>query len=80
MNTLRNRGMHGLIRVIIGAVALVVCALSPLLSGAALVVSTDGITVFDTVNNVTWLADFNLPASYRFGLPVCSGSAIDTKT
>jgi uncharacterized protein (TIGR03437 family) len=34
--------------------------------------SQDGFTVYDTVNNITWLADFNLPASNRFGLPVCS--------
>jgi uncharacterized protein (TIGR03437 family) len=78
--TLRNRGLHGMIRTTIGAVALVACTLSPLQAAAALVLSPDGITVYDTVNNVTWLADFNLAATSRFGLPVCSGSSIDTRT
>ena len=77
--TPRRRGLHDLIRAITGAAALAACA-SSLLSGATLVLSADGMTVYDTVNNITWLADFNLPASNRFGLPVCSGSAIDTKT
>jgi hypothetical protein len=43
-------------------------------AGAGLVPSGDGLTVYDTVNNVTWLADFNLPASNRFSLPVCNGA------
>lgn len=60
--------------------ALLACILAPSLSGAILVLSADGLTVYDTVNNVTWLVDFNLPASNRFGLPVCSGSTIDIKT
>jgi uncharacterized protein (TIGR03437 family) len=80
---LRSKMLDGfdnrVIRTLIGITALSACALSPLLSGATLVLSADGITVYDTVNNITWLADFNLPASNRFGLPVCSGSAIDTK-
>ena len=43
-------------------------------ASAALVPSGDGLTVYDTVNNVTWLADLNLPASNRFGLPLCNGA------
>ncbi len=43
-------------------------------ASATLVLSPDGTTVYDTVNNVTWLADANLAASNRFGLPVCNGS------
>ena len=54
-------------------------ALSTLQAAATLVPSLDGLTVYDTVSNITWLADFNLAASSRFGLPVCSGSAVDTK-
>ena len=54
------------------------CIMPPVLSGAALVLSADGLTVYDATNNITWLADFNLAAS-RFGLPVCSGSSIDTE-
>jgi uncharacterized protein (TIGR03437 family) len=77
---LRNRGLHGLIRAIIGAVALFACALSPLLSGATLVLSADGITVYDATNNITWLADFNLPASNRFGIPVCTGTNVGVQT
>src|SRR5262249_49759905 len=37
--------------------------------------SSDGLTVYDPVNNITWLADFNLPAGNRFGLPVCNSSS-----
>jgi len=40
---------------------------------AALQPSADGLTVYDTVNNITWLTDANTPASNRFGLPVCNG-------
>src|SRR6516225_3933157 len=42
--------------------------------GAALTLATDALTVYDSANNVTWLADANLAASSRFGLPVCSPS------
>ncbi|MGD0869754.1 MAG: IPT/TIG domain-containing protein [Bryobacteraceae bacterium] len=63
-----------LIRTTIGAAALVACALSPLLAGATLVLSPDGITVYDTVNKISWLADANLAASNRFVLPVCNAS------
>jgi hypothetical protein len=45
-----------------------------------LTLSADGLTVYDRVNNFTWLADFNFPASNRFGVPVCSGMSIDPKT
>ncbi len=31
-------------------------------------------TVYDGVNNISWLMDANLPASNRFGMPVCSGN------
>ncbi|MGD1095986.1 MAG: hypothetical protein ABSB35_28835 [Bryobacteraceae bacterium] len=53
---------------------LVACGLSALLTAATLVLSTDGITVYDSVNNVTWLADANLAATNRFGLPACNVS------
>jgi uncharacterized protein (TIGR03437 family) len=88
---LRNRGLLSLIlmlddfrdcaiRTTIVAAALAACGLLPLQAGTTLVLSPDGITVYDATNNITWLADFNLAASSRFGLPVCSGSSIDTKT
>lgn len=34
----------------------------------------DGLTVYDSVNNITWLADANSPAGNRFGLPVCNAT------
>jgi len=37
--------------------------------------STDKLTVYDGVNNITWLADFNLPASNRFTIPLCNPSS-----
>ena len=61
------------IRATIGAVALVAWGLSAAPAGAALVLSPDGVTVYDSVNNVTWLADADFPATNRFGLPLCSG-------
>jgi len=36
-----------------------------------LVLSPDGATVYDTVNGVNWLANADLAATNRFGLPVC---------
>jgi hypothetical protein len=40
----------------------------------------EGDTVYDVVNNVTWLADANLPSDIhvRFGLPLCDGSETGT--
>src|ERR1035438_7540617 len=60
------------LRILLGAAALVGCGLPPLGAGTTLVPSVDGITVYDTVNNISWLADFNLSASNRFGLPICT--------
>ncbi len=66
-------GIHDLrFRTVLGAGALVACTFSSP-AGAALVPSPDGVTVYDTVNGVTWLADANFPATNRFGLPPCSG-------
>jgi hypothetical protein len=36
--------------------------------------SQSGMTVYDGVNKVTWLADANLAATQRFGLPICGVS------
>jgi hypothetical protein len=35
---------------------------------------SNGETVYDVVNHVTWLTDANLPARQRFGIPLCDGS------
>lgn len=64
----------------IGTAMLFACALSPLLPGATLVLSTDGITVYDATNNITWLADFNLPSRNRFGIPLCTGTNVGVQT
>lgn len=60
------------LRVICRGVALAACALLPLEAGTTLVLSSDGATVYDTANSISWLADFNLAASNRFGLPICT--------
>ncbi len=59
----------------IGTAALLACVLTRLQASATLVLSADGITVYDTVNNVSWLANANLAASNRFGLPLCTASS-----
>ena len=53
---------------------LVACA-STIEAAAALVLSQDGLTVYDTVNNITWLANANLPAANRFTLLPCTSSS-----
>lgn len=35
-------------------------------------------TVYDPVNDISWLADGNLPSSNRFGLPLCAGPGSGT--
>jgi hypothetical protein len=47
-------------------------------ASAALIPSEDGTVVYDTVNNVSWLANANLAASNTFGLAVCGGSGSQT--
>jgi len=69
LSGLHSHGVRTAIRA-----ALVAFALSPLQAAATLALSPDGITVYDTVNNVSWLADANLAATERFGLPVCTHS------
>jgi hypothetical protein len=49
----------------------------PIPGGTALHVNPDGKTVYDPETNVTWLADANLAAKKRFGLPRCK-TAPDT--
>jgi hypothetical protein len=70
----RDRGIRTAIR----AAFLFACGVSPLQATAALLLSADGVTVYDTVNNISWLADANLPASNRFGLPLCIGPGTQT--
>jgi uncharacterized protein (TIGR03437 family) len=75
-----RRRLPHLIRQITTAGVLVTCAFSPLLAGSTFTLSTDGITVYDSVNNITWLADFNSPASNRFGIPACTGTNVGAQT
>jgi hypothetical protein len=51
----------------------VMCA-PPSATSAPLLLSPEGTTVYDVAHNISWLADFNLPASNRFGLPVCTAT------
>ena len=51
----------------------IMCAPPPAQS-PTLILSLDGATVFDLANGVSWLANANLPATNRFGLPVCNGA------
>ncbi|MGO9228953.1 MAG: hypothetical protein ACLQKA_07055 [Bryobacteraceae bacterium] len=70
-----TNGFHDLgMRTAIAVAAFVACGLCPLQAGATLVLSPDGTTVYDTVNGVNWLANADLAATNRFGLPVCAGS------
>jgi hypothetical protein len=62
----------------IGAAMLVVCGLSPLGASATLLLSSDGLTVYDTANNISWLADVDVAATHRFGLPLCTGPGTQT--
>jgi hypothetical protein len=62
----------------IWAVLLVILALRPAHASSTLLLSSDGVTVYDTVNNVSWLADADLPATHRFGLPLCTGPSAQT--
>lgn len=43
-------------------------------ANAQLALGQGGLTVNDQTNSITWLADFNFPATNRFGLPVCNGT------
>jgi len=60
-------------QLIAGTLAIVAC-FAPLRADDMLILSADGVTVYDMVDKITWLADFNLAATNRFGLPVCTGA------
>ena len=57
-----------------------VCTLTSLWGASPFVLSADGLSVYDTVNNITWLADADLPSSNRFGMEDCNGSGLAQKT
>jgi len=56
--------------------ALLATVLSPLAANAALTLSPDSTTVYDSANNINWLADANLAATEQFGIPVCNSTRI----
>jgi hypothetical protein len=62
------------IAIILPAAALVVWGWPTTHARGTYILSSDGLTVYDTVHDVTWLADFDLPASNRFGVPLCDTS------
>jgi hypothetical protein len=50
---------------------IVMCAPPGSATSPTLLLSRDGMTVYDTANNISWLADANLAASNTLGLPYC---------
>ena len=62
-----------------GAIVCMIAA-GPLIASSNYTLSVDGMTVYDTVNGITWLADANLAATNRFGLPLCNGSGNGVQT
>jgi len=71
--------MRSLLRISLPVSFFALCFSSSLIR-AQLIPTTDGTQVYDAVNNITWIADFNLPASNRFGIPVCSGTNVGIQT
>src|SRR5215467_6856432 len=63
--------------VVVGALVLSAGAFRQTRAMQVLTLASDGQSVYDAVHDVTWLADANLPASNRFGLPLCDGSGSD---
>ncbi len=61
------------------ALITVLALTSPVWAASTLVPSADGLTAYDSVNNITWLSNANLAAASRFGLPVCAASAPKTQ-
>lgn len=61
------------------AVMIVFALLNTVPATAGLQLSADGLTVYDSINNITWLADVNTPATNGFGLPSCNGSLPGTR-
>ncbi len=59
---------------VLRTVVLIACGLHSLYATGTLVLSADGITVYDSANGLTWLANANLPVSNRFGLPLCTAA------
>ena len=70
MGLFRRRAKLGVLAVLAGATTalLLVGGAS---AGTTLVPSSSGLTVYDTVHKVYWLADADLAATDRFGLPQC---------
>ena len=64
----------------IGAAVLAAWGWQLTLATTTLTLSADGLTVYDQANGITWLANANLAASDRFGLPLCSGTASRQQT
>jgi uncharacterized protein (TIGR03437 family) len=62
-------------KVLVLNAVLAVLAMQVSQAAGTLTLSADGLTVFDSANGITWLADANLAASTRFGLPLCTASS-----
>ena len=68
------------LRITVLAAVVSASALSPLQASPVLVLSPDGVTVYDPVTNVTWIADGNFAAFGQFGLPQCDRTTTDRKS
>ena len=63
-------------RTILGVIGLMAWGMPLSPANSMLTLSADGTTVYDTANNISWLADANLGASNRFGLPLCTTATV----
>lgn len=79
-NGMRLRLIQRTVIALIRAGALLVATFGtrPLWASSTLTLSSDGVTVYDTANGITWLANGNLAASNRFGLPFCTVTSSPT--
>ena len=62
------------IRIALVMTALAAGSLLPAQAEATLILSADGMTVNDTADGITWLADADLPATNQFGVVTCNGT------
>lgn len=76
-NTLATVSTAGLVTGVAAGGPVTITATSEGIRGTASV-TIETATVYDATNNISWLADANLPASNRFGIPLCTGTGNQT--
>ncbi len=72
-NAIATVSTAGLVTGVTAGGPVMITAISEGISGTASV-TIEVATVYDGANNISWLADANLPAGNRFGLPLCTGT------